>query len=275
MPAASDRALQDALIQLLADASFRSALCTAESSDALGQLAPEHAALLRALSPDRVRRFARFVARGYYHERVAHFYKYSHALALWTARHPADALRSPGFDALLDRVTLGSRESARDVASLVDTYLADAPHAPPYAADLRRYESAQMVIEAGPRVWRSTTPAPSVAPDTVVAPDPDALVLDFVWDLPSVLPALRSLHATEPAAPSPPPAPHTATQLLFARSPRARVTVMRWSEQLARLVAVMDGTRELRDVAAAAGLPAHDVVEIASALADAGAIHIA
>lgn len=275
MPAASDRALQDALIRLLADAPFRAAVYAEGGADALAAIAPEHAEMLRTVSRDRVRRFARFITRGYYHERVAHFYKYSHALARWTGRRPLDALRTAGFDAMLDRVVLGSRESAREVAALVNAHLAEAPGAPPYAADLRRYEGAQIIIEAGPRVWRSSAPAPSVAPTTIAAPNPDVLVLDFAWDLPAVLPALLAVHANERAALAPPSAVPTPTQLLFTRSPRARVTVMRWSQPLAQLVAAMDGTRELRDVAAAAGLPDRDVVEIAGALAEVGAIHVA
>ncbi|HEX6965733.1 MAG TPA: hypothetical protein VF166_08020 [Gemmatimonadaceae bacterium] len=272
MAATSDRALQDALIRLLADAPFRSAL-SAGDEDALTQIPPEHAAVLRAVSPDRVRRFARFIARGYYHERVAHFYRYSHALARWTRCRPVDALRTPACDALLDRVILGSRDSAHDVAALVESHLAAASDAPPYAADLRRYESAQMIIEAGPRVWRSSASSPAITATTIAAPSADILVLDFAWDLPALLPTLLAARTDDSAQPSPPRATRTPTQLLFARSPRARVTVMRWSDSLAHLLSTMDGTRALRDVAAAAGLPDHDVLEIASTLAEVGAIH--
>jgi len=271
----SDRALQDAVIRLLADAPFRAALRGDDRVHALDGIPPAHESALRATDPERVRRFAHFLARGYYHERIVHFYKYSRILARWTGMRPADVLRTADFDALLDTIVLGSRESACAVAELVEAALAEAPAAPPYTADLLRYESAQMITEAGPRVWSSSASPPTVAPTTVAAASPDVLVLDFEWDLPALLPALLALQGAQRAALSPPAASRRPTQLLFARSPRARVTVMRWSATLASLVAALDGMRELHDAAAAAGISDRDVVEIASALAEAGALHIA
>ena len=267
----SDRALQDAVIRLLADAPFRAALRGDDRVHALDGIPPAHESALRATDPERVRRFAHFLARGYYHERIVHFYKYSRILARWTGMRPADVLRTADFDALLDTIVLGSRESACAVAELVEAALAEAPAAPPYTADLLRYESAQMITEAGPRVWSSSAPPPAVAPTTVAATSPDVLVLDFEWDLPPLFPALLAVQA----APSAPTAIRRPTQLLFARSPRARVTVMRCTATLAALVAAMDGTRELHDIAIAADIPDRDIVEIASALAEAGAIHVA
>ena len=271
----SDRALQDAVIRLLADAPFRAALRGDDRVHALDGIPPAHESALRATDPERVRRFAHFLARGYYHERIVHFYKYSRILARWTGMRPADVLRTADFDALLDTIVLGSRESACAVAELVEAALAEAPAAPPYAADLLRYESAQMITEAGPRVWSSSAPPPALAPTTVAATSPDVLVLDFEWDLPALLPTLLAVQAAPSAPPSPPTATRRPTQLLFARSPRARVTVMRCTATLAALVAAMDGTRELHDIAVAAGITDRDVVEIASALAEAGAIHVA
>jgi hypothetical protein len=269
---AGDRALQDALIRLLADASFRASLLDSTGAAAADGVDAGHAAVLRATNRERVHRFARFLARGYYHERITHFYKYSRVLARWTGRQPHDVLRDPAFDALLDRIVLGSRASARAIAQLVERHLGSAAGAPPYTGDLLRYESAQMIVEAGPRVWRDAEPVAPLAPDTVATRNPDALVLDFAWDLPPLLPALLAAANGTPS-PTPPPAERAPTQLLFARSPRGRVTVMRWSPTLAALITAMDGTRELRDVAALSRIPEHDVVEIAAALTEAGAVH--
>ena len=100
----TDRALQDLVLRALADASFR-------ASSAWRQ---------RALAdPAKVERFARFLARHFYYERIVHFFKYSGALARVTGRRPEGTLRGAAFEALLPVVVLGSRETARAVADLV------------------------------------------------------------------------------------------------------------------------------------------------------------
>ena len=85
----SDRALQDAVIRALADAPYRAS--------------PEWRGLALA-DPTRLERFARFLARHFYHERLVHFFKYSRALARVTGRRPEAVLTSAGFDALNARV---------------------------------------------------------------------------------------------------------------------------------------------------------------------------
>src|SRR5206468_856983 len=60
--------------------------------------------------PGRVERYARFLARHFYYERIVHFFKYSRALARVTGRAPEAVLTSPAFDALLPTLVLGSGE---------------------------------------------------------------------------------------------------------------------------------------------------------------------
>src|SRR5207244_4964226 len=69
--------------------------------------------------PVRLERFARFLARHFYHERIVHFFKYSRALGRVTGRRPEAVLRSPAFDALFPTMVLGGRDTARVVAGLV------------------------------------------------------------------------------------------------------------------------------------------------------------
>src|SRR5206468_9376144 len=140
-PAPSDRALQDDVIRALADAPYRG------SADWRRR---------ELADPDRVERYARFLARHFYYERIVHFFKYSRALARVTGRAPEAILKGPAFDALLPTVVLGSRETAAAVGRLVTAYVAAGRMPIPYLADLLRYEEAMMVVEAGSRVWRDS-----------------------------------------------------------------------------------------------------------------------
>lgn len=272
-PARSDdRALQDALIRLLADTPFRDALYALGQAELPDGVPPEHAAILCATDPERVRRFARFLARHYYYERVVHFFRYSRALARWTGRSPEQVLRSAAFDELLPRVVLGSVETARAVVDLVERHLGEATSAPPYFADLRRYEGTQMLLEAGPRVWRDTAPAPRVHARALLVRSDSAVVVDFEWDLPGLLPELRALARV--GATAPPTGRRAPTRLVIARSPRGRITVLRWTPALEPLLDSLDGERELADVATAAGVAPAEIVEVAAALVEAGVLHV-
>src|SRR5213079_2455484 len=173
----SDRALQDDVIRALADAPYR-----ASADWRRRELA----------DPDRVERYARFLARHFYYERVVHFFKYSRALARVTGRAPEAVLTSPAFDALLPTLVLGSRETAMAVARLVTGHVAAGRVSVPYLADLLRYEEAMMVVEAGPRVWRDGSPAEGAGSRARYAPETveGTVLLDLAYDLPTVLPKL-------------------------------------------------------------------------------------
>src|SRR3989441_8322553 len=132
----SDRALQDDVIRALADAPYRASADWQRRGLA---------------DPDRMERYARFLARHFYYERIVHFFKYSRALARVTGRAPEGVLKSASFDALLPELVLGSREAAGAVARLVTVHVVAGAAPVPYLADLLRYESAMMVGEAGPR----------------------------------------------------------------------------------------------------------------------------
>src|SRR5205823_7735086 len=112
--AVSDRALQDHVIRALADAPYRAS--TEWHRRALAD-------------PERVERYARFLARHFYYERIVHFFKYSRALARVTGRAPEAILKGPAFDALLPTLVLGSRETAAAVGRLVTAYVAAGPTA--------------------------------------------------------------------------------------------------------------------------------------------------
>jgi len=251
----TDRALQDQVIRALADAPYRA------SPDWRG----------RGLAdPDRVERYARFLARHFYYERIVHFFKYSRALALVTGRWPESVLKRPGFDALLPTIVLGSRASAQAVARLVVDHVARSEAPIPYLGDLLRYEEAMMVAEAGPRVWREAPQHAAEGMGRVTEKLPEkvegTVLLDLAYDLPVVLPRLLQPWTSVPECPP------KDTQLLVARSPQARVAVARSTEAVAAVLELADGRKTLAELAASAGLEVAELEDTLQGLVDLGAV---
>lgn len=245
----SDRALHDQVIRALADAGYRASPAWRER-----QLA----------DPERVDRFARFLARHFYYERIVHFFKYSRALARVTGRRPEAVLQGPKFDALCPTLVLGSRDSARAVAGLVVEHVGESGRGVPYLHDLLRYEEAMMVVESGPRTWRDTghgirdTGAPQTVEGTVI--------LDLEFDLPAVLPGLLQPWTEVPEAIRRP------TRLLVARSPHGRVAVARSSAAIEAVLQLADGRRTFEELAERAGLPSAELGDALRGLTDLGAV---
>ena len=253
----SDREIQDSVIRALADAPYRA------SREWRG---------LALADPTRLERFARFLARHFYYERVVHFFKYSRALAQVTGRRPEAVLHSAGFDALLSTAVLGSRATARAVAALAVHHVrpAGAAQSIPYLDDLLAYEEAMMVAEAGPRVWRDAGKGEGgsgkgVPPELVEG----TVLLDLAYDLPSALPQLLQPWTEVPRA-----APQRV-KLLIARSPHGRVTVARADAAVASVVELADGRKTLPELARAAGLRSDDLEATLAGLADLGAVRFA
>jgi hypothetical protein len=259
----SDRALQDLVLRALADAPFR-------ASPAWRQ---------RELAdPSRLERFARFLARHFYYERIVHFFKYSRALARVTGRAPEAVLRTTAFETLLPTIVLGSRDSAAAVAAVVAAHVTSGRRgAVPYLPDLLRYEEAMMVAEAGPRVWREPgtgergmrkagkgdggmgkgTP-PELVEGTVL--------LDLSYDLPAVLPKLLQPWTEVPRCPEQP------TKVLIARSQHGRVAVARADAAVAAVVELADGRTTLDDLAREAGLRPGELEATLAGLTELGAV---
>jgi len=247
----TDRAIQDELIRALADAPYRAS--------------PEWRGRDLA-DAGRVERFARFLARHFYYERIVNFFKYSRALARVTGRRPEAVLKRPGFEALLPAIVLGSRASARDVARLAVEYVSDGPVRIPYLPDLLRYEAAMMVAEAGPRVWRDGMEGEAGGEREVPETVEGTVLLDLAYDLPAVLPKLLQSWTEVPEAPPRP------TKLLVARSPHGRVAVARTDQAVSAVIRLADGKRTLDDLAAGAGVPVDELKATLQGLVDLGAV---
>ncbi len=250
----TDRAIQDEVIRALADAPYRGSAAWLERDLA---------------DPDRVARFARFLARRFYFERVVHFFRYSRALARVTDRWPEAALRSSAFEAIVADAVLGSRSTAQMVASLVVEYLQEGKgrRALSYLDDLHRYEGAMMIVEAGPRLWRELDRAPSGSLGADAAPKlaDDAVILELEWDLPKVLPALVR-DWVQPPVPARRPC-----RLVVARTPRGRVSVARLSDPVTDAMRHADGSRTLGELAAETGVELPALLEAFSSLSEIGA----
>ena len=249
----SDRAVQDTLIRALADAPFR-----ASREWRQRELANE----------TRLDRFAKFLARHYYYERLVHFYRYSRALTRVTGRAPEAVLSAAGFDRLLPALVLGSRESAVAVAELVTEHLETGATAEiRFHDDLLQYQRAMMVVESGARVWRDVS-----AGDTTAARRPwplrveGTMLLELQHDLPAVLPLLLRDWTVVPEAPA------RATTLLIARSAHGRVSVARTTKTIATVLELADGRRSLHDLARDAGLQPGELEATLEGLVEIGAV---
>ncbi len=260
----NDRGLQDLVLRALADAPFRASPAWRE----------------RALAdPAPLERFARFLARHFYYERIVHFFKYSRALTRVTGRSPEAILRAPAFDSLLPTVVLGSRDSAAAVADLAAAQVAAGRREEiPYLGDLLTYERAMMVAESGPRVWREAGRretgnernagngergvANGTAPELVEG----TVLLHLSYDLPVVLPKLLAPWTELP------PCPERLTTLLIARSQHGRVAVARADAAVATVVELADGRTTLEDLAREAGLRPAELQATLHGLTELGAV---
>lgn len=250
----NDRAVQDALIRALADAPYR-----ASSEWRQRELADEA----------RLDRFARFLARHYYYERLVHFYRYSRALTRVTGRTPEAMLTDTEFDRLLPTVVLGSRDSGTAVAELVTTYLRGGRAAAiRYHDDLLQYQRAMMVVESGARVWRDGSPEADAASSRRSLPIKveGTMLLQLQHDLPAVLPLLLRDWTDVPVAPAQP------TTLLIARSAHGRVSVARTSATINAVLELADGRTTLDDLARDAGLRPSDLEATLQGLVEIGAV---
>jgi hypothetical protein len=247
----NSRHAQDVILRLLADGPFRAAAWAAANGAARGhgnadgrhRLPPEVAAVVSRLDLAGLDRFARFLCRHYYRERVVHYFKYCRALAPWTGRAPETALKTPEFTALLPRLVLGDRGSAERVLELLRRSLtenADAIRSKiPYWSDLVAYQEAFFLSDALPPE-RFALPFPARAET--------ATILELAWDLPAVLPALLRPFTEIPLPREQP------TRLLFARSKHGEVTVLRCTDALKKLLEGLTGDAPPTEIAARLGL---------------------
>ena len=253
----NSRDAQDVMLRLLADGPFRA---QAWGGDA--ELPEATRAVVRQIDMAGLERFARFLCRHYYRERVVHYFKYARALAGRTGLQAESVLKSEAFRAMAPQLILGDAASAARVLELIETYLAGggaeaARKLAPYWDDLTRYQSTFFLTDA-----QAARPQPAAYP----ALAPAARLLDLSWDLPAILPDLLRPFTAVPMPAAKP------VRLLFARSGTGEVTVLRCPDALKNLLLGLDGRRDPAGLAASVGLDPASAQKAVQRLTELGAV---
>jgi len=236
------RALQDEVIRYLSDAKLRAA--------------PPGSLKLTGGEAEKANKFARFLARRYYRDRLARSFRYSRAFADRTGRCAEEICNREEFEPFLDQCVLGSVDSARRVGEMAVAHLSSGQSLFPWWSELTAYESAHFLQTAttertqpGPRYQRS----------------PSATCIRFDWALAEMLPRLRK---GEPVGEE----LHRAVTLLFSRTHMGRIYVVELDECTAAVFGATDGSRTAEQIAEAAGITAQQAEEALSNLAQIGAV---
>jgi hypothetical protein len=238
----SDRALQDELIRYLSDARLRRA--------------PPASLKLRGDEAEKAQRFARFLARRYYRDRLTRSFRYSRAFSGQTGRRAEEVCDLPLCEPFLDDCVLGSVNSAQQAGKMAAAHLAPGQGLFPWWSDLLAYESAHFL---------QTATTEHAQPGMRYRPSPSASCVHFDWALPEMLPRLRRgesvgeefrRHAT----------------LLFSRTHMGKIYVVELDESTAAVFRATDGSRTPEQVAEAAEVTLQQAQEALSDLAEVGAM---
>lgn len=234
----SDRDLQDALINYLSDAQLRRV-----AGGSLPFLPGQE---------ERAGRFARFLARRYYRDRLARSFRYSPRFG-----PAADTLvDTPDFDAVLDECVLGSVVSAERVGNLALDRLRRLPAPGPWWDDLLQYERLFFLQVAS---------AENAVPAAFLQPAPSARCRPFSWDLPELLLRLKSGAATGDEL-------RREVTLLFSRTRWGRIYVVEVDAGTAAVFYAALTHFAPSQIAEATSLPAATVQQALTALAQVGAL---
>jgi hypothetical protein len=238
----SDRAVQDEIIRYLADANLRAQ--------------PPRRPLIPAGEAAKAARFAYFLARRYYRDRLTRSFHYSHCFHRQTGRTAQEVVNGEDFAAFLSECVMGSLTSAERVAAMARACLGAGPHPGPWWPDLLDYESAYFLQAAtSVRISNGARPAQGIS----------AVCRRFAWALPEILPRLR---VGEPIT-------HDLQRectLLFSRTHAGRIYVVEAEPPIERVFRATDGIRTLEEIADAAGVSTADTQQTLTLLATIGAV---
>lgn len=236
------RALQDELIRYLSDARLRAA------SPASLPLAAGEA--------EKANKFARFLARRYYRDRLLRSFRYSRAFADRTGRRAEEVCDLPQCESFLDQCVLGSVDSARRAAEMAALYLSRGERLFAWWSDLIKYESAHLL---------QTATTERVRPGPHYQRSPSATCIRCEWALPEMLPSLRKGKAAGEEL-------HRGVTQLFSRTHMGKIYVVELDESTAAVFHAVDGSRPVEKVAERAGVTLQLAEEALGDLAQIGAV---
>lgn len=237
-----DRALQDELIRYLSDAKLRAA--------------PPESLKLTAGEAEKAQRFARFLARRYYHDRLIRSFRYSRLFSDRTRRRAEEVCNLPEFEPFLDECVLGSLESARRAGEMAVAHLSPGQSLFPWWSDLTAYEAAHLLqtatterVQPGPHYQRS----------------PSATCICFDWALPEMLPRLRCGETVGEEF-------QRGAALLFSRTHMGKIYVVELDKNTEAVFRATDGSRTLEQIAESASLTEKQAEEALVGLLEIGAV---
>jgi len=234
----SDRELQDAVITYLTDGGLR------QSPQTYLPLLPKQA--------QRAGKFARFLARRYYRDRLARSFRYSRTFAA-----PAESIvDTSAFDRFLDECVLGSYRAAVRVGEMAMRELTRVAAAGPWWSELLEYERLFFLQAAT---------AENAAPAESLRAGPSACCRTFCWYLPDLLRRLKSGEPVDEEL-------QQDVTLVFSRSHDGRIYVAQVDEITAAVFHAADGRRNLLQIAEATSLSSAEVQRTADALRQIGAL---
>lgn len=255
------RSLHDSLLKVVSDASLRTRLLTADR-DMPSLLGEDEAAVLARVPAERLIRMSRFLARHYYRERIVRLFRHVRVMAQHTRRDPLVVLDSAEGLGFLDSAVLGSSASVERLLSLLQTYLTEADEeivaVAPYWRDLVRYQTAMVRAEAASESGQRT---PNHGPRR----SGSVQILDLEWDIPAVVAELRK-GVSLPAARA------VKTSVIVARTRHGRITVLRCSTAIRKLLEAADGTRDASELSRSCGLSREQVELLMRQLSEIGAL---
>jgi len=234
----SDRDLQDIVITYLADATLRRAPVSPLP------LFPEQA--------QRAGKFARFLARRYYRDRLARSFRYSRRFAA-AAETLVD---TPAFDVFLDDCVLGSAAAAGRVGDMAVDYLKSCQSPHPWWSDLLQYEGL---------FFLQTATTESVSPAKFPQPAASARCRKFSWNLPDLLPELKTGRPISGSL-------RHEVVLSFSRTPQGRIYVVEVDDATAAVFRAADSRLSASQIAEAISLSPEFVQQTLAALVQIGAL---
>jgi len=240
----SDRVVQDEIIRYLADAGVR------RHGSSAAPIPPGQAV--------KAARFAHFLARRYYRDRLARSFRYSRRFRRRTGRLAEEVVDGAEFSEFLDGCVLGSPQSAQRVGEMARAHLMVAPF-PAWWPELLEYEYSYFLQAATTEHGTSKADRPSSGVSAVCR--------RFTWALPEMLPRLRAGEAIGDDL-------RREVTLLFSRTHAGRIYVVEIEDMMERVFRCTDGKHTVEEIAAAAGLPARQAHLLLASLADIGALQL-